>query len=257
MPGNTPAGPRPARARVPAVPDRRAQLLAELRRRGPSTTGELAAATGLHPNTTREHLRVLVDEGQVDARPGAPEGRGRPSTRYRAVREAPDEALVVRQAGVLVAQAALARALLDGYGVPAADAAESARRHGLRASADLTVPDLPGLPDLPDPADGVPVPDPGGPSVASRQVEALAGHLDRMGFEPDLAGVADDGEVLLRACPFLDLARDRPDVVCSVHLGLAQGVLARAGGPVRATAVRPFAGPGYCVLALTGVTPRG
>ena len=238
MPGDAPVGPRPARARVPAAPDRRAQLLTVLRRRGPSTTAELAAETGLHPNTTREHLRVLVDSGHVEARTGAPAGRGRPSTRYRALRADPEASLVERQAGVLVAQAALARALLDGYGVPDPDAAESARRHGLRASADLPEP----------PGDE-------GAAGADAQLRALAEHLDRMGFEPDLDRVAGTGEVRLRACPFLDLARDRPDVVCRVHLGLAQGVLARTGGPVAADAVRPFAAPGLCVLRLTGLAP--
>lgn len=53
-----------------------------------STVKTLAASTGLHVNTVREHLQVLVDEGLVAAEPIATGTRGRPPTAYRAVDDA-------------------------------------------------------------------------------------------------------------------------------------------------------------------------
>ena len=41
--------------------------------------------------------------------------------------------------------------------------------------------------------------------------------------DPGAAGVGDVIE--LHACPFYDIAREKPDVVCAVHLGLMQGAL--------------------------------
>jgi predicted ArsR family transcriptional regulator len=227
----------------PFAAARRVQLLEALHRRGPSTVGDLAAEVGLHENSTREHLRVLVDAGYAARDAGVPAGRGRPRMRYRAVRPLPQPATSAPGAAA-VAQAALARALLDGYGTAPQDVAESARRHGFRAGAAL--PNVVDMPDVPVRAaddDGEP------------QVRALGSHLERMGFEPRLA--PDGSAYHLRRCPFLDLARARPDVVCQVHLGLAQAVLARAGGPVRAEAIVPFASPGVCVLRLAGTAAPG
>jgi predicted ArsR family transcriptional regulator len=207
---------------------RRAALLGLLQRRGPMTAGELAVAVGLHVNTAREHLRVLVEEGYAERDRGTPDGRGRPRMRYRAVPEPVAPAAVPapeRSGGV---RDALVRALLDGYGVAGGDPAETARAHGRRAAAELPAP-------------------PGGPRD---QLGALTAHLAGLGFDPVVTPGAD--AVVLRACPLLDLARERPDVVCALHLGLAQGVLARAAGPLRATAVRPFTSPGRCLLHLGG-----
>jgi predicted ArsR family transcriptional regulator len=68
-------------------------------------------------------------------------------------------------------------------------------------------------------------------------------------LEPE--GDADRLEVHLHRCPFLDLAHERPEVVCSVHLGLARGVLAQEGGPLTAEWLEPFVEPQHCVLHLS------
>jgi predicted ArsR family transcriptional regulator len=241
-------GAEPGRAAPePLAAARRVQLLDALLRRGPSTVGDLAVEVGLHENSTREHLRVLVDAGYAARDAGVPAGRGRPRMRYCAVRPLPPPVGAVAPGAPAaaraeaVAHAALARALLDGYGTAPQDVRESARRHGFHAGAAL-----PAVPAAPPEGTG----DDGGP-----QVRVLGAHLERMGFEP---GLAHDGSAyLLRRCPILDLARARPDVVCQVHLGLAQSVLARAGGPVRAVEIVPFAAPGLCVLRLAGTVRPG
>ncbi|VTR78446.1 helix-turn-helix transcriptional regulator [Cellulomonas hominis] len=242
MPGAEPRHAPPE----PLAAARRVQLLRALHRRGSSTVGELAVEVGLHENSTREHLRLLLDAGYVAREAGVPAGRGRPRMRYRAVRALPsqDPAPVPQEAAArdaaAVAHGALARALLDGYGTAARDVAESARRHGFRAGAAL-----PG---------GTPrAAAPGGAAGAAAQVADLTAHLERLGFDPELRPGASAYH--LRRCPFLDLARERPDVVCQVHLGLAQALLARTGGPVRAEGIEPFAAPGVCVLRLAGAPP--
>lgn len=61
----------------------RVALLHELQARGALTISQLAAATGLHPNTAREHLRRLMVTGLVRADPILRGGRGRPELAYR------------------------------------------------------------------------------------------------------------------------------------------------------------------------------
>jgi predicted ArsR family transcriptional regulator len=62
----------------------RINLLHALQTRGALTIDELAEATGLHPNTAREHLQRLVAVGLVRSQPILRGARGRPMLRYRA-----------------------------------------------------------------------------------------------------------------------------------------------------------------------------
>lgn len=47
------------------------------------TVDELSAATGLHPNTTREHLQHLIEAGFVVSEVAEADGPGRPRRIYR------------------------------------------------------------------------------------------------------------------------------------------------------------------------------
>jgi len=62
----------------------RINLLHALQTRGALTIDELSEATGLHPNTAREHLQRLVAVGLVRSQPILRGSRGRPMLRYRA-----------------------------------------------------------------------------------------------------------------------------------------------------------------------------
>lgn len=228
----------PAVPRAPAPPSHRTRqdVLDLVRTEGAATVGSLAQRTGLHENTLRAHLDRLVTEGRLVREAEDRRTRGRPRFVYRAVADPDgdrpgDDAGPARRLDEAVARAGLTRVLLDGYGTGTTDVAATATAAGARL--------LDELPDLPDPARA---PDPGAPA----QHRALAAHLDRLGFDP----VADpDGRTYrLWRCPFVDLARSRPEVVCAVHLGLAQAVLDRTGGPLRAERLVPFAGPRRCDL---------
>lgn len=75
----------------------RINLLHELQVHGALTVTELAAATGLHHNTTREHLHRLIDAGFVCSTPIPRTGKGRPKILYRAATQPADPVRVARR----------------------------------------------------------------------------------------------------------------------------------------------------------------
>lgn len=234
-----PAAPRrPATARSGPASSR-LDLLHLLREDGTATVAALADRTGLHENTVRTHLDRLVEAGAALREPEVRTVRGRPRMVYRAVVD-PDGTAAdpgpARRLDEAAARSGLTRLLLDAYGAAEPDVAGAAVAAGERM--------LSTLPGAPEPAVA-----PRGPDAQRR---ALDGHLDRLGFDP--VPDADGATVRLWRCPFLDLARARPEVVCGVHLGLARAVLDRVGGPVRADRLVPFAGPHHCDLHLSAAT---
>lgn len=68
----------------------RLRLLYAVQRRPGTGVDDLAAHTGLHPNTVREHLAVLEDEGLVTSRSKQTGRRGRPPKVFEAVQHASD-----------------------------------------------------------------------------------------------------------------------------------------------------------------------
>jgi predicted ArsR family transcriptional regulator len=84
----------------------------------------------------------------------------------------------------------------------------------------------------------------------------IAAILTDTGFAAEPA--ADDPAVLrLTRCPLLEAAREHPDVVCSVHLGLVQGLLQDAGdadGAGTRARLLPFATSDACLLRLDPAT---
>lgn len=82
-PAPFPVRPPPA---GPVLGQSRAEVLDVLRAAGgPAGVREVAARTGLHPNTARFHLDALVDAGLATRAPQPWAVPGRPSTAYRAV----------------------------------------------------------------------------------------------------------------------------------------------------------------------------
>lgn len=90
------------------------------------------------------------------------------------------------------------------------------------------------------------------PEPTGTAAEAIAETFGRLGFDPEPAG----DTLRLRSCPFRDAARQHPDVVCRVHLGLAQGLARRAarGEGVRVGLV-PFVEQQLCLLTLRAPEP--
>lgn len=216
-------GPRSSLGRGRQLSTPRAELLDTLRAQSePTTLNALASAVDSHPNTVREHLDGLVAAGLVTRFAAAPSGRGRPAWLYEAVThdsEPPSE-----YAGLA---AALARSIHQRSATPVEDALAAGTDWGRDLAARIT----------PEPERTA--------TAARRRVVDLLGD---MGFAPQ--GNASATSVRLTRCPLLEAAHQYPDVVCSVHLGLARGALEQFGADPYGTDLLPFAEPGACRLRL-------
>src|SRR5690606_31678507 len=93
---------------------------------------------------------------------------------------------------------------------------------------------------------------PQAPSVLGRdavyQLDALIEHLEESGFEPI---IDEDGlTVDLTPCPQVTAHPEDGPMLCRVHLGLTQGALVEAGGPLAADCVREPKHPEECTVQL-------
>ncbi|HEY7858689.1 MAG TPA: helix-turn-helix domain-containing protein [Candidatus Nanopelagicales bacterium] len=214
----------PRRHRVLAGASRAAVL--DVLRRSPTPLGvaAVAGAVGLHTNTVRSHLDLLVESGHV-VRGFAPRTRpGRPAAVYEAT-AAPDDGRNYQ----LLAEV-LAGYLISTSARPA-EAAAAAGRQWAGTGSRTT--------------DGGPVPSPPPGDGVAQVLRMLAD----TGFAPELT--PDGRSIRLHHCPFRELAQAYPQVVCSAHLGIMQGALAELGVPVEATRLLPFVEDDLCVASLS------
>ena len=208
----------------------RARILAELADAGPLDVRELAERVSLHVNTVRVHLNALAEAGLVAAETQPPQGRGRPRLAYRRTAAAGDEG--GRRYRLL---AEILTALVARFGPGAAAQLEESGE----AWGRYLVESPPPFASLTDP----------------EAVERLLGLLDEIGFEPELEAGRRGRRILMRPCPFLELARQHQDVVCPIHLGLMRGALAESGATTRVTKLVPFVQPDLCVAHLARGRP--
>jgi predicted ArsR family transcriptional regulator len=200
------------RDRVTSVGPRRAIL--EALREEPRTTREVADAVELHVNTARFHLRVLERGGLVRRDVEVPRGPGRPPIRWRAVAEEAERGY------------ATLSALLAGF-VAASGAAQEMEELGRTWGRSRG---LPGSQNDP----------------ATQRVALMLGDL---GFAPEPA-LGCDRRLMLRDCPFREVAATHPEVVCAIHLGLMRGAIEADGGTARVIGLAPFVEPTLCVVDL-------
>lgn len=185
----------------------------------PLDVGALAAVVGLHVTTARFHLDVLERSGLVRRAVERVGRRGRPRQLYSAA-AVPEGNAGHRQ---------LAAVLVGGLAADAEHGPQRAEVAGGRW-AEEAVP----------PGEGLSWED------GTRQVGEL---FNRLGFAPRLVEDAQYRHLELDGCPFRDLARTYPRIVCMVHLGLLRGALHRLRLPVvaRGAGLRPFVGPELCI----------
>jgi predicted ArsR family transcriptional regulator len=231
-------GSRPEQAKNGAS---RALVLAMLRQAAaPQTASQIARAVGLSLATSRFHLNQLLQDGLITAQTQEHAGRpGRPSLLYRALpAEAVDPGVAYRVlAGVLADQ------LVATGGVTSALAA------GERWAAEISS------------QNGHPTHQPGAENTPSDRLQSILRVLEDGGFAPHLN---DESTVVeLHACPFMELAREHADVVCTVHLGLIRGLLGHDGPNqtgskpgVRVLPVLDGSGPCLVRLPLPASTPN-
>lgn len=215
-------GPRPARGNSALSRLSRARrdvLDALVSQPEPCTVQHIATALHQHHNTVREHLDGLRRVGLVTRHPGRAQGRGRPAWLYSATPAADDQGSTSDYAGLAAALASqIARSATD----PVAEATEAGRHWGMRL-AERAVED-----------------------TGDEPFGRLVTLLDDLGYAPEVGKTAN--EIRLGRCPLLAAANQHRDIVCGVHQGLVEGVLAVQGNEDANAQLVPFAEPGACLL---------
>jgi predicted ArsR family transcriptional regulator len=159
----------------------------------PVGVAELTAEFGFNHNAIRQHLDKLLDAGLVLETTESTGGRGRPRLLYRV-----DPSAEQRWAGIGPYERLsilLTEIIRTG---------ETPLEIGRRAAAQYAI-------------------------AASPSADSIAGVVDVMaglGFAPELRGRGDDVDVVLQSCPFASAVLTDADIVCELHLGIAEGLAA-------------------------------
>jgi predicted ArsR family transcriptional regulator len=190
----------------------------------PVSVREMATRLSLHPNTLRPHLRRLEEAGLVTSETSRGATVGRPQTLYTVV-ERDDAAgrdyrlLADILAGLLVGRRARDRAQAQ------------AREWGAFLAART-------------------IPRPGARRVAGPNLAMLQESLAEAGFDPRFRRrSAKSVEISMRDCPFRDLLDEHRELVCAVHQGLLEGILAASRPPLTLTAFQPLVDRTTCRIA--------
>ncbi|MFN2495493.1 MAG: helix-turn-helix transcriptional regulator [Pseudonocardiaceae bacterium] len=226
MPQSDPAGER-RKAHGALATASRVHILELLRSSGtPLDVQQIAAQRDLHPNTVRFHLRVLVDAGLACARPDSRGASGRPRLVYTATTDVsgnrhPDGFRLL--ADILVSY------LAANSEIPAGLAEEAGRAFARRHRGATQ-----------------PVAEVSADEAVSRVVAMFA----ELGFEPELFRDGAHHRILLHACPFHAVAKEHPELVCAMHLGLLKQTLANFNATVEVLGLEPYVTPHLCIAHL-------
>ncbi len=174
----------------------------------PLPTAAVAESLDLHLNTVRPHLERMREVGLLQARPDTSGGVGRPQKLYELASDAPSLGLEP-PVYPLLAQMLLQVAVSS---VADPDVVLEAGRAAGRSLAHRSQPVSSGTRE---------------PGDCGEQTIAM---LEELGFDP--ASVVHDGTttVAFGHCPFGELAKAQPQVVCSLHLGMMEGFADELGG---------------------------
>jgi predicted ArsR family transcriptional regulator len=189
----------------------------------PVSVREMSRRLSLHPNTLRPHLRRLEEAGLVSREIRKTAAVGRPQTLYTVRVAEPEEGRDYRLLAEMLCGIVRGKRALE-------QAQVLARQWGAYMVAQG------------GPKPGVRLP-------ARRNLAVLQEAMARAGFEPRFRREAGDGiEVTMRQCPFRDLADDYRDLVCTLHRGLVEGMLAGLKPSLSLREFKPFAERGLCRL---------
>lgn len=209
---------------------RREEVLRLLRDAGnPMGIAQIADRLGIHANTARFHLDTLFSNGQVERTTAESGTQGRPPQLFQTARGM--DPMGPRHYRVL---AEVLAASLASETDPSRRGLEAGRVWGRLQASTVT-----------DTAEG------GEQVDAAGSVGRLMGMLDVLGFAPETPEGGNRSQIGLRNCPFLELAVDRTEVVCPVHLGLMQGAMESWDSPVTVGRLDAFVEPDLCVAHLS------
>jgi predicted ArsR family transcriptional regulator len=199
----------------------------------PLHLADLAEGLGLHPSTVRGHLALLEDAGFV-GRLTDHQGRpGRPPVRYRATRKARSQVLG------LLGYRTLADVLTSYLHREADDPTAAGLRAGRMWASALTRSE------------------PDAPQSRAASLARVAGLLDGVGFPTEVRGEGSRCVLLQPHCPFADAVDDHGAVVCSVHLGLVDGLLEAMGSSMVTSGLVGLLPSRTCAVRLRRRAPSG
>jgi predicted ArsR family transcriptional regulator len=198
----------------------------------PVTRDEAAEAAGISRSLAAFHLDKLVDRGLLTFEYARPEGRtgpgaGRPSKVYEPSEIEVQVSIPERQydvIGKLLVDSILAEPGQAARSEVAANvAAGEGRRIGEEVRRELRM----------------------RPPGTERALAATADILRERGYEPY---PAEDGSLRLRSCPFHQVARHAPELVCRMNREFIQGIVRGIGNQTVEAALEPT--PGQCCVVL-------
>jgi len=187
----------------------------------PADAAELAGLLGLHTNTVRGHLELLVHLGRASRAVERRERRGRPRVLYAPVSMPPGSVEAFRTlANVLALElAAVAKGDPSGVETASREWAESMVRAGRLSPV-------------------------GDRAASIREVSALFADL---GFEVATEPLGD--RLYLRRCPFIDQISELP-AICDLHHALLSASFNATGGHVDVPTLDVLPRPDLCVATL-------
>lgn len=187
----------------------------------PVSVQEMSRRLSLHPNTVRPHLRRLEEAGLVAREVRKAATVGRPQTLYSVAGEPGSDGGDYRLLAEMLCGLVSGRKALQ-------QANELARQWGSYLLAQG------------GPKPGVRLPE-------RRNLAVLQEAMSRAGFDPRFRRAGGSNiEVTLRDCPFRDLADDYRELVCTLHRGLVEGMVAGLKPPLAVKEFQPFAERGIC-----------
>ena len=176
----------------------------------PRSTAEVAESLELHPNTVRPHLERMRDVGLLAVETDGRGGVGRPQHLYSLASDAPSLGLEPPPMPLL---ARLLAGVAASAGVSPDEAAEVGRQQGRQAAIGART-----------------YPEADGDDSMATCTQALAAELTRLGFDPAVAGDDDAASIAFTHCPYSDLAKLHPEIVCHLHRGMVEGFVEASGG---------------------------
>ena len=168
---------------------------------GPLSTGEIADALDLHPNTVRPHLERMREAGLLTIDTDRQGQVGRPQHVYSLSAEAPS-------LGLEPSAFRLLARLLTGVAASGGPAPDDVAAIGRPYGASMT------------------------PKGCTSAVAAVRDGLAELGFDPAVGTDGSTTTVAFTRCPFQELASDYPDIVCHLHRGIVEGMVGACGNAV-------------------------
>ncbi len=186
----------------------------------PLSTAEVAEVLDLHVNTVRPHLERMRDVGLLEVASASQGEVGRPQHRYSLAPDAPSLGL---EPSPLPTLAQILLSAAHAAGLTPEELTDAGREQGQ--------------------ADGRQWP------PATDAVDALVAEQARLGFDPAVIDLEAGAVMAFAHCPFRALAEQHPDLVCSLHRGLVEGLVGQIGG-VEVTEFHPLIDRAPCQVEL-------